>query len=67
MKRCDFCDHCGRTDKNEEVCTKRLIYVGDLEHYYPCDDFEISVDAKHLGLVLLVLISSLITLFTIFL
>lgn len=68
MKLCDFCDHCGRTEKGEQVCTKRLIYVGDLESYYPCTDFATSVErwirVALMGLVVfLVIVSALIAIF----
>lgn len=52
MKLCDFCDHCCRTERGEDVCTKRLIYVGDLENYYPCNDFVTTL--KHWAYVVLI-------------
>lgn len=52
MKRCDFCDHCSRTEKDEQVCTKHLMYVGDLEHDYPCGDFSVRIDLKETLIIL---------------
>ena len=42
MKKCDFCIHCGCTDKNELVCSKRLLYVEEVDKNYPCSDFAIN-------------------------
>ena len=66
MKRCDFCAHCGRTEKDEQVCTKRLLYVGDLEGDFLCEDFTILLDLKAaliiLGISAMVLITLLLAL-----
>lgn len=43
MKKCDFCIYSGCTDRNEQVCTKRLLYVEELEKEYPCSYFTINV------------------------
>lgn len=43
MKKCDLCVHVGYTKRNEQVCTKRLLYVEELEKEYPCEDFTVEV------------------------
>lgn len=59
MKRCDFCGFCGRTEKDEQVCTKRLLYVGDLEKDYPCSDFSVRIDSKAILVALIAGIAAL--------
>ena len=58
MKKCEFCDHCGCTIKDEKVCKKHLVYVGD-DVYFPCNSFTIKLEAKHatvmLGICIVVL------------
>lgn len=67
MKRCDFCGYCSHTERDEQVCIKRLLYVGNLDKDYPCSDFSVRFDIKEsivvfgvcvLALVALVLIIS---------
>lgn len=58
MKKCNFCDYCSRTDRDEQVCTKRLLYVEDLEEY-PCSDFTIKFSIKEPLMVLGVCIAVL--------
>lgn len=66
MKRCDFCDHKSCTDNGEEVCTKRLIYMGDSENFFPCPDFSITIKKETymglgiIGIGLLLLIAGLV-------
>ena len=62
MKRCDICGYCSRTERDEQVCTKRLLYVGDLEKDYPCSDFSVRFDVKETVIVLGVCILALIIL-----
>lgn len=59
MKRCDFCGFSGRTEKGEQVCTKRLLYVGDLEKDYPCNDFSVRIDSKAILFALIAGIAAL--------
>lgn len=46
MKKCKFCEHIGRTEKGESVCTKKMVCLEDLEEF-PCSDLEITIDTKH--------------------
>ena len=62
MKKCNFCDFCGRTERDEQVCTKRLIYVGDLKDY-PCSDFSIKLRTTFPLVVLGLSIAALFILF----
>ena len=59
MKRCDFCVHCDHNEWNEQVCTKRLLYVGDLEKDYPCNDFSVRIDSKAILFALIAGIAAL--------
>lgn len=43
MKKCKFCEHHAYNQYDEEVCKKRLLYVGDnIEDEILCEDFTIS-------------------------
>ena len=42
MKRCEFCEHHAYTENLEEVCTKHLMYLGDIEKDFPCKEFQTS-------------------------
>lgn len=39
MKKCEFCEHHDYTENLEEVCTKHLMYLGEIEHDFPCKEF----------------------------
>lgn len=62
MKKCNFCDHCGCTEKNEKVCKKHLVYVGD-DVVFPCGSFTIKIEAKYAALVLGICIAALTLIF----
>lgn len=64
MKKCSFCDYSCRTKREELVCTKKLLYVEDLEEC-PCGDFTIKLDVKNALIVVgvaVVIISVLVAL-----
>ena len=42
MKRCDFCVHKNCTQRGENVCEKRLIYLDEIKHDFPCEDLELN-------------------------
>jgi hypothetical protein len=46
MKTCKFCDHFSRTERDEEVCTKFLLYVGEDKIESPCKGFEMTMSPK---------------------
>lgn len=66
MKKCRMCDHCGYTNKGEKVCTKRLIYIEDIQGDFQCGDFLVGVQMSFalgvltLSIVLLLLLTALI-------
>lgn len=56
MKKCKFCEHRTRNDNNEDVCAKRLLYVGDnVKDEISCNDF--SIDADILPGIIVVIVS----------
>ena len=56
MKKCKFCEHRTRNDNNEDVCVKRLLYVGDnVKDEISCNDF--SIDADILPGIIVVIVS----------
>lgn len=65
MKRCKFCEHRACNDRNEEVCKKHLIYVGDnVESDISCNDFTVDANIRPRIIVLLVSIVLLFLLTT---
>lgn len=58
MKKCNFCDYLGHTEKGEKICTKHLIYVGDDQEYFPCEGFTFRVDVKLM--IIAIVISTLV-------
>ena len=60
MKRCKFCEHQGFTEKAEEVCTKHLMYLGDIEHDFECKEFSTDLKASPVAMAAIALISFLV-------
>ena len=60
MKRCEFCVHHDYTDKLEEVCTKHLMYLGDVDHDFSCKEFSTDLKAIPVVMAAIALISFLV-------
>lgn len=59
MKRCEFCEHKGFTEKAEEVCTKHLMYLGDIEHDFVCKEFSSDLKFSNVALAAFILFAFL--------
>ena len=56
MKRCEFCEHQGFTEKAEEACTKHLMYLGDIEQDFVCKEFSTDLKAIPVAMTAIALI-----------
>ena len=65
MKKCDFCTYRSYTERGEQVCTKRLLYVGDHEGDIPCSDFTINGDVVPVAIILAIAVGLMIFLVSI--
>ena len=52
MKKCDFCVYRAYTERGEQVCTKRLHYVEELEGDFMCSDFTINGDVVPVAIIM---------------
>lgn len=59
MKKCDFCVHKCRTQFGEDVCIKRLYYIGEIVPEPPCFDFTLDIKTKTVAICLVSLVITL--------
>lgn len=64
MKKCKFCEHHACNERDEEVCVKHLVYVGDdVEAGASCNDFTVNASMVP-GIIFLVVSVGLLFLLT---
>lgn len=56
MKKCNFCNHSGFTEKGEQVCTKYLLYVGEDKFEEPCSGFEFNLNIKRIVIAVAIML-----------
>ena len=60
MKRCDYCTYHKWTEQGEEVCTKHLYCLDDLERSPDCGDCSVDLHATPLIMIAVFIVAFLV-------